>query len=360
MIRVSRKILTFRKAFFKLLLTLFIFTLFSCVESFNYKPAHSEGSYLVVSGGINDLPEKQAFYLSRTTVYGTRYVEYIQGATAQILEYGNVVDQCKGLNYGGYQIDGDKIQPKPGRSYSVRIQLPDGNQYESTPEIMPYPVVPDSANMDVKLDLVRNDQGAYVSQYNIHIKITTSLTANGHPAFLRWNVPEAYSFTELSTGSLSYPKTCYIQEPITDQIIRIFSGGDLSGGKLVDYQVFSRSPSYLEFFYIHYFIVQQYSITRSAYNYWNRLKTVANPSGSFIDTPPAAVIGNIYNVKDKNEPVLGYFEVSSLSIKRIKATHADLLPTTVFNPCQIIYPTPDYCYNCLLLPHSSVDRPAYW
>jgi hypothetical protein len=142
------------------------------------------------------------------------------------------------------------------------------------------------------------------------------------------------------------------------QEIKIFSGGELGGGILKDQVVYTRDefPD-IEFSYRHYFNISQYSLTRSAYKYWSHLKIVANPTGSFIDIPPAAVIGNMYNVSDPKEIVLGYFEVAAEEIIRVLTVPALLVPHYTHDPCRELKP---FCTDCLLLPNSSYDTPDYW
>ncbi len=333
-----------------------------CIENFNYEQKDTSDSYLVVDGGLTNLPVKQVLKLSRSSVYGSIAPNPEGGDSVWILEDGKAVDYCREISPGFYQIDGDLIDPQPGKSYSIKIKSFDGRrQYESSPEVMPGPVSPDSANFELKEEKVLNDLGYYMSSWVININVTTPVRGvNNSSAYFRWSVPEMYDFIELYTGPLSHPHTCYINDSLTYQTIQIFDSHNLQGGVLKNHLIYTRFPQPdQEFFYVHYFNVQQYSITRSAYDYWFKLKQVANPTGSFMDTPPAAVIGNVYNVKDKNEPVLGYFEVSAMVTVHVKTVPEVLQPYWVQNPCTK-FPPPGFCFNCLSLPNSSLVRPSYW
>jgi hypothetical protein len=142
------------------------------------------------------------------------------------------------------------------------------------------------------------------------------------------------------------------------QDIQLFDGRDLEGGILKNQLVLARDPEPdIEFWERHYFNVSQYSITSSCFEYWSKLKTVANPTGSFIDVPPAAVLGNIYNVDDPDEPVLGYFEVAGEEVIRTFSLPPLLVPHYYTWPC-INFDR--FCYDCLQLPESTYDRPEYW
>ncbi len=333
-----------------------------CVEPFNYHPESRDTTLLVVDGGITNLQEKQYLHLSWTSAYGSKSLESESVDLVRILENGKAVDTCYLTWPGTYQIDGDKIKAKPGNQYSVEITTWNGQLYRSDPETMPYPVKPDSAYIEMGNAKRPNAEGDLViDSWQINLYIDTPVRTEKSYAFLRWQVFEAYSFREYYNGSpLSAPHYCFIDKGADNQNIELFDGQNLSGGELTHHLLETKfpQPNY-EFYYLHYFNISQYSISKEAYEYWTQLKSVANPSGSFLDTPPAAVIGNVHNVNNKDEIVLGYFEVAAENIIRVRCTRATVLPYYVHDPCSD-YPMPGYCGNCLSLPNSSFDFPPYW
>ena len=73
-------------------------------------------------------------------------------------------------------------------------------------------------------------------------------------------------------------------------------------------------------------LVKQFSISEKEYDFWNNLKKVSETGGDIFNSQPYPVISNIHNVNDANEMVLGYFEVSAVSQKRIFITAHELDP----------------------------------
>lgn len=63
--------------------------------------------------------------------------------------------------------------------------------------------------------------------------------------------------------------------------------------------------------------VQQYSITPNAYDYYKLLGDQAQNTGNLTDTPPAAIIGNIRNINDAKEKVVGYFGAAGVTKTRL-------------------------------------------
>ena len=339
-------------------LSVFI-ALSGCIERFDYSPDETGSPILVIDGGITNRQVKQMLRLSWSTKYGL--VPFVPNTNAfvTIIENGITVDTCLEISDGTYQIDGDIIKPQPGKQYSVQVKTPGGKIYRSEPETMPDRVKPDSAYFEMERSQIRNDAGTYVEKWNINVYVNTPIPTQHSSSYLRWRVSEAYDFFELKASNLDVPKTCYMTKDITYQDIQLFNGEDLSGGYLEHKLVTTRTtePTY-EFTYVHYFNISQFCITRKAFEYWTRLKMVTNPTGSFIDTPPAAIIGNVHNLDDNAEVVLGYFEVSTEEIARVKTVPPGMLPYYAPNPCK--YPFPNYCFDCLTFPNSSLIKPAYW
>jgi hypothetical protein len=71
-------------------------------------------------------------------------------------------------------------------------------------------------------------------------------------------------------------------------------------------------------------LVKQYSLSREAYVFWEQLKNSNEPLGTLFDKQPAQLISNIYNQNDPSKLVLGFFEASSVSTKRIFLTRRDI------------------------------------
>jgi hypothetical protein len=64
-------------------------------------------------------------------------------------------------------------------------------------------------------------------------------------------------------------------------------------------------------------LVNQYSMNEDEYDYWSKLQSIFEETGSLYDITPSSIIGNIYCIDDPGEEVLGYFSVSAKTSKRI-------------------------------------------
>lgn len=64
-------------------------------------------------------------------------------------------------------------------------------------------------------------------------------------------------------------------------------------------------------------LVQQRALDEAAFNYWKNLQKTTENLGSLFDPLPSQVNGNIHNVRNSNEPVLGYFAGGEVQEKRL-------------------------------------------
>lgn len=70
-------------------------------------------------------------------------------------------------------------------------------------------------------------------------------------------------------------------------------------------------------------LVKQYTISGEAYSFYRKIEET-NDSGALFDKQLGAVVGNIISEEDPNETVLGFFEVSGVSEKRISVKFDEL------------------------------------
>ena len=100
-------------------------------------------------------------------------------------------------------------------------------------------------------------------------------------------------------------------------------------------------------------------MTCEAYQFWEHVQTVKAREGGLFETVPGNIVGNIHNVNDADERVLGYFYASSVTEKRI-FIHPDSVDNPV-SPCYVI--DDDFleeCMECLELANSRRGLPSYW
>ncbi len=345
------------KKYLLLPLTAFIFLL-SCIEQVE-QPYRNEEPILVVEGGItNETPPytlKLSYsgkFLAGNTISSNLAVN---GARVTVIsDKGDSVKFEQNLYQAAlYQTD-LSYQGQAGRSYSLRIEMPDGKIYKTAPQLMkPVPAIT-NVSADKIDDFVRfyldtsdpeNSTDYYQWKgYSISFKITEAVTV---ASFSSSSISNA-----LNSGCHSY---CWAYNNL--DVANVFADTYINGKsikkRLVLYSPIEKDAINSQ----HFAEIKQLSISREAYVFWQQYEEQRTRTGSIFDPLPATIIGNVVNAANDKDFALGFFEVSAVSTKRFladprslvfsKEPNKDILPPPVNNTrpkadCDIYYPL----YGC--------------
>ena len=364
--RQCRTLIIFKTTLRILLIIIFINPInYSCIEKFDYVSPSNE-RYLVVDGILSQKNAIHKVHLNYSTYYGSLSAPKVMNATIRLYDdQGNYEDYEEGEK-GEYKLWGNKIERRSGSTYFIEIVLNNGKVYRSYPQIMPPILKPDSLYAEREIVSEINESGAVIKRNILKILLDTHIKENNQNFYFIWRSSHVFSLTEIKCNPLSYPKVCYAEEVMNPDQINIFSSENLEEQVLNEFEVgrISINPVW-QFYEKHFYNVGQFSITEEAYQYWETVKKIANPTGSIFDTPPAPIRGNIYNVNDPSELVLGYFEVSTVDTIRTWTNYAFFKPMAVYDRCNELFPNLAYrdpaCCNCLYdLENGTTSRPYYW
>lgn len=134
--------------------------------------------------------------------------------------------------------------------------------------------------------------------------------------------------------------------------------------------------------------VQQRALDEDAYNYLQQLQKTTEVMGGLFDPMPSQVTGNIYNISNDSEPVIGYFRGGAVQEKRLFIARSEL--SHAFPPYQtfacsmdtvfsieamqalqpyyqpvyelmgVIYAAPISCVDCRILGRGVLTKPDFW
>ncbi|WP_171595555.1 DUF4249 family protein [Marinifilum caeruleilacunae] len=130
--------------------------------------------------------------------------------------------------------------------------------------------------------------------------------------------PSQYEFTteqELEPIS-AYNKYCWKKNKSINITLASFSNQELP---IIQGKEICFIPSTLsDRFSLKYSIlIKQLSISAEEYNYWNKIKQSSENVGGIFGNQPFHVQGNIKNIANDKEVVLGYFQLATVSSERI-------------------------------------------
>jgi hypothetical protein len=319
-----------RIKYFGLFLVLsFVFS--SCLDEIKLAQPESV-ERIVVEGGLTDSPLDNFLRLSLTDGVG---------APKRILPTSGVfveIRSAKGAKYtmrpdplgtGLFTAENGKLEGKAGEAYALYIKLPDGREYQSTFQTMP-------AKVPIK-ELKYTSQELPSPGYAITVDLTDPKETEN---YYRW-VSEGFHIRQSTGVKVGFGenyccKTCWVK--IKDDQINMLSDLNFNGNIIKNRPVFF-SPYYT--IGMHKINIKQYNISKTAFQYYSKLRAQIGRSGGIFDPLPATVRGNVINTQDFNDTALGFFEVSSISEKQLDILDENLQKFNQFYSSPTYVPTGD-------------------
>ena len=292
---------------------LIIFSLsiiFGCIEPFE-PDIDGYDDFLVVEGGISNESPPYQIRLTRTTAYDDSELPVERGAIVIIRDDQGNEETLQEGNNGIYTSSEDGIRGIAGVSYQLEIQT-QGNNYLSEWVTMPDSVPIQSINKEYNERILANDM---VTE-GFEILVNNN---GGGTGYYRWTWEETWRFSlpgydtiinqicwqSNRSNNLLIGSSSQVQG-INNAFIRNVT---LDDGRLLD----------------RYSIqVNQYTITEDAYNYWLNIANLNQNTGTLFDPLPYEIQGNITNIEDPEERVVGFFEASGVSSERIFISNEEL------------------------------------
>jgi hypothetical protein len=284
-------------------------------------PIRATKPKLVVDGGISTdttAYKVRLTYSGNFTNSASFNIEPEDNAQVTISDNaGNSVTLISSGN-GYYTTPNNNVLGTVGRSYQLKIRLPNGESYASYPEKI-LPTVPIAA-LDT---IIKEDKYSVFNPTNAQLYINVNDPAST-TNFYRWSGSGWHprKATGVSCGfGCTKGEFCFQYRDYND--IYINSDLGINGNQLIK-QLAYKSPIY--WYGKHYVDIKQHSITREAHVYWKKLLDQQTRTGTTTDPLPSPVEGNIYNVNNPSELALGYFEASSTSHLKLILSPLSLTP----------------------------------
>jgi hypothetical protein len=298
----------------------------SCVERYYYNTNGKFSPHLVVDALIEDDDSVQTIILSKSTSPEITLLDPLSNCIVSISDDdGNQFHFYESETHrGSYNCAIEKKFFKTGTNYTLHIITPDGSEYASdSEELTDCPPV-DSVKFQL-LHKPTTDQNVTEDGLQFYIDLKAD---NYNSRFYRWTIDETWEYHSewpkiryidvdgYHEGPIDYSKfICYR----TSQVPQIFilSTQDYSSNNYMNYKLQFVNDHTQKLLYKYSILIKQYSISETAYDFWKDLVKNSQESIGLFETQPAKVEGNIHNVLDVSDRVLGIFCVSSVTTKRI-------------------------------------------
>ena len=216
------------------------------------------------------------------------------------------------------------------KQYRLRIKTSNGKTYLSD-------------LVDVKVTPPIDSVGYTISATGLQVYVNTH-DATNNTRYYKWNYRETWQFrSEYISYEVSNGKSLNNRTP--SQLVQFCFGSDTSTTTLINSTVALSSDVVYQFPISsitstsekletkYSILLRQQALTTEAYTFWQNLKTNTEQLGSIFDAQPSTSFGNIHNINNSAEPVIGYISAGTIQRKRIYINKTDL-PSSF----QVVYP----------------------
>ncbi|GAB3698625.1 hypothetical protein GCM10027592_23850 [Spirosoma flavus] len=323
---------------------------------------------LVVDGIINNVAEPQIIRLNRSKsdpFSGRTSFTPISKATVDVVVDSADVIPCHETVDGTYQLPSD-FKGQAGHAYQLRFTLADGTRYVSDQQILPAYPVPSIDKVTARFSrtsLFPPLDGSFAAAHDLFIELRDPAEAHNYyrwdwklwekqewcrtcqqgvysiygirDSLVRSNSSQGnyYIYTADNSTSLedcyheltpppysnrfplpdyAYDYMCRTQcweilygpdSQVYDDLYT--NGGLITGLKVAQIPFYTYNSCLIE--------IRQSSLTADAYRYFKAFQDQAQRTGGLADTPPSALAGNVKNIADRKEVVIGFFTAAVLT-----------------------------------------------
>jgi hypothetical protein len=329
----------------------------SCIDP--YTPNLKDyKSLLVVEGLLTNENSSYKIKLGKSFNQQNYEPEKITDATVYIIDGDGIKTNFKNCGNGYYKTDSTLFLGVIGQKYTLQIITSDGNEYKSE-ECTMLPVAGIDKLYYKKGEEISGSRGESFPGLKI---LLNSGDATGMNKYFRWTFEETWKFDIPYPQQYTYAfinDTTYHFESVP--VIKNICWKKNLSGEIITNSITYGGENYINNQEIQFIdpvlsdrltkeysiLVKQYSISNTEYDFWNNIKKSGEAGSDIFASLPYTVISNIHNVNNRNEMVLGYFEVSAVSWKRIFITAHELEPLSL----------PYYKTNCFQIAKSPDDFP---
>jgi hypothetical protein len=324
-----------------ILLLLLVFIISTCIDPFDPNLKGRE-ALLAVDGLLTNENHSYTVKLSKTTPFQIDELVMVSGAFLTITDQNGIESRLSEVASGIYKTDSLSFKGEAGNTYTLYIRTKEGTEYRSDPSTM-YAVHPIDSIFYLKDQEFINNNTEILE--GIRIFLNSENTGGG--MYFRWIYDEWWKFDIPNPKMYNYidqnnipkvdtlKKVCFTHHG-SDEII-IHSGESTVTNRIekepILFVASDQSDRLLKQYCIN---IKQLSLSLPEFQFWEQLKETNEGGGDIFDKQPFSISGNIHNISNPGESVLGYFQVSAVEEKRIYILPSDLKP---FN-------LPLYSYDC--------------
>ncbi len=288
----------------------------ACVEPFSPDITKYD-DLLVVDAFLSNEETAAVVKLSRSFPYQS---DVSKPETSAIV----IVSDEDGKNYplsetsDGLYESGSDLVAVTGKQYMLRIVTSDGSEYESEFQELLRAAPIDSVDFSIAIE----DHGTQGSALNgVRIVLNSDDSQDIFSRYYKWNWVETWEIKP----PYPYPdqqQSCWQSQRSSG--IHIGTTQNLVSNSVKNENLFFIGTNQNKLSVRYSVEIKQSALTRDNYIYLDKIKKINEGSGGFFDPIPGQLIGNIRKLGDPDYPVIGLFEASEVTTKRIFIDRVEL------------------------------------
>lgn len=284
-----------------------------CRKAFNPTIDQTDVNILVVEGMINTGTDSTIIRLSRTVPVGNKTTASPETKAVITVENAQTTLFTLTENGKGVYSAPPKVLDN-AKQYRVRIRTSNGKVYLS-------------ALVDAKITPPIDSVGFLVKDDKLQI-YTNTHDATNNTRYYRYSFRETWMFEAnyrsvfISNGREIVARTpaqqiytCFTSD--TSAYTLINSTAQLSQDVAFRVPVTTIDPASEKISIKYSILLRQQGLTKDAYAFYENLKKNTESLGSIFDAQPSQLTGNIHNIANVAEPVIGYMTAGTTQQKRI-------------------------------------------
>ena len=307
----------------KITYAILVFSLsWSCLDPYEVNVTNYQ-DLLVVNALITDEVKNHQIHLSRSVPNLDEIPTVESGALVVITDENNNEEVLTEVAPGLYETDKSQFVAKVGGTYTLSIRTSNGKIYKSEPCL----ILPKSTITNVHYKAGKEWNSDETEELDgLFIQVDGSSYKGG---YVRWLYEEDWKF------KVPYPTRIDYDYEIEDWVYKkvekdkcwkhfesngviIHSFSNQNNAQIKNKEICFVPSEVTDKLSLRYSIlVKQLAISKQEFEFWNKLKIASEDVGNIFGTQPFSIKGNIKNVDDEKEPVLGYFQTGSVSSQRL-------------------------------------------
>ena len=329
--------------------TALLMVVYSCVEEIDIIEEVNFEDALVIEANITDELKEQMIAMSRSYRFEDEGANPETNAKVSVsANEDKVYAFTESSSSPGLYVSDEVFRAEPGVDYRLIVTTSQGDSYTTRPVQLPQASKIDRVygsrevnSIGTELLVIKVDSydptrssNYYRYEYEETYKIIAPNWVNREFVILQDEYGNDLAFPGFETRSLDELE-CYNTD-ISNSIIQT-STTELSEDRVSGFPVRNITTDNAILSHRYSILVRQYVQSLEAFSYYDLLNQLSASGNALTQIQPGFIESNIFSTTDRDEKVLGFFDVSSVTEERIFFNYEDFFPGE---------PLPPYFVSC--------------